>query len=281
MWLRKIRELCDSLITVSPETLERMAILDSEGKYNEHVDPINYDICEPVGPNYPYIKKPLKLRIKYFFIYNFIVRLYEPRELKAMGYSVEGKENIKGIKRAVCTCNHINKLDCVLMRKTFRGKKFYITAAPFNNMKGILGDIMRSCRMMPMSDDREGMSNFIKSVNTLLSGDNFVLFYPERSEWWCYKKPRPLEIGAFHFAAKNNVPVIPSFVTFKENGRTDKNGTKLFDMKVNVLKPIFPKEGLTLKEQIKYLKKENELRWKECYESTYGIPLVLNPKKED
>ena len=281
MWLRKIRELCDSLITVSPDTLERMAILDSEGKFNEHVDPINYDMCEPVGANYPYIKKPLKLRIKYFFIYNFIVRLYEPRELKAMGYSVEGKENIKGIKRAVCTCNHVNKLDCVLMRKTFRGKKFYITAATFNNMKGILGDIMRSCRMMPMSDDREGMANFIKSVNTLLNGNNFVLFYPERSEWWCYKKPRPLEVGAFHFAAKNNVPVIPSFVTFKENGRVDKFGTKLFDMKVNVLKPIYPKEGLSFKEQTIYLKEQNELRWKECYEKTYGVPLVLNPKKED
>ncbi len=281
MWLKKVRQICDSLITVSPQTLERMARLEEEGKYNEHVDPINYDICEPVGANFPYIKKPLRLRIKYFFIYNFIVKLYEPRELKAMGYSVEGKENLKGIKKAVCTCNHINKLDCVLMRKALKGKKLYITAAPFNNMKGILGDIMRSSRMMPMSDEREGMSNFIKSVNTLLQKNNYVLFYPERSEWWCYKKPRPLEIGAFHFAAKNNVPVIPSFVTFKENGRKDENGTSLFDMKVNILAPIYPKEGLSYKEQALYMKEENEKRWKECYEKTYGIPLVLNEPKND
>ncbi len=280
MWFKKLRAMCDSLITIEPNVLNKIEELDQKGLYNEHVDTINYDICDPVTKDYPYIKKPLKLRIKYFFIYHFIVRLYEPRELKAMGFSVIGRENLKGIDNAVCTCNHINKLDCVLMRKALKGHKLYITAAPFNNMKGLLGDIMRSTRMMPMCEEREGMTNFIKSVNTLLNTNNYVLFFPERSEWWCYKKPRPTQIGAFHFAAKNNVPVIPSFVTFSENGRVDKNGIKLFDMKVNILKPIYPKEGLSNKEQSLYLQQEHDKAWKECYEKTYGIPLELNLIKE-
>lgn len=280
--LKKIKEvigLCDWLIETTPETLKNIEIKDKEGYYNEHLDPINPDMIEPVGDNYPYIKKPFKTALKYWFMYHFMVKPLERRELKRMGFKVIGRENLKGIKSAVCTSNHVNKLDCSLNRRALKGHKLYITAGPFNNMKGALGDIMRCSRMMPMSETFAGMKHFDRSVNKLLSKKNYVLFYPERSEWWCYKKPRPMMDGAFRYAAKNNVPVIPSFITFKENGKKCASGVDLFDMTVNILKPIYPKAGLTTKEQISYLKEENARLWKECYEKTYGIPLVMNELK--
>jgi 1-acyl-sn-glycerol-3-phosphate acyltransferase len=271
-----LKNTLDSLITTRPDVLEKIKELDKQGRYNEHVDPVSYDYCYPVDPNYDYLHQPLKTRLKYFMIYNFIVRTMEPRELKRMGFSVVGRENLKGIKSAVVTSNHINKLDCSLNRRALKGHKLYITAASFNNYKGLLGDIMRSSRMMPMSDDRKGMVNFVKTINTLLQKKNYVLFYPERAEWWCYEKPRPLMPGAFHFAAKNNVPIIPNFITFKKNGKKDSNGIEMFDMTVNILKPIYPKEGLTTKENEEYLREENARAWKECYERVYKKPLVLN-----
>ncbi len=273
----KMADLFDSLIATTPEELANIEQMEKLGKYNEHVSPVNYDMCEVVDKDFKYIKKPLLTRIKYFFMQTFIVKPFENRECKLMGYSVKGRENIKGIKRAVVTSNHVVKLDCTLNRRALKGHKLYITAADFNNYKGFLGEVMRSSRMMPMSNDRQAMCNFIRSVNTLLQkGNNYVLFYPERSEWWCYKKPRPLMDGAFHFAAKNNVPIICNFITFKENGRTDKNGIKLYDMCVNILKPIYPKKELSVKENEQYMKEENYRQWKECYESYYKIPLVLN-----
>jgi 1-acyl-sn-glycerol-3-phosphate acyltransferase len=281
MGFKELKGMLDSLISTEPRVLDKIEKLDAEGRYNEHVDPVNFDYCEPVGADYKYLHQPIKTRIKNFMVYNFIVRSFEPRELKRMGFSVTGRENLKGIKSAVCTSNHVNKLDCSLIRKAMKGHKLYITAASFNNYKGLLGDIMRSSRMMPMSDERAGMANFVRTINQLLQKKNYVLFYPERSEWWCYKKPRPLQPGAFHFAAKNNVPIIPSFITFKENGRVDINGVKQYDMTVNILKPIYPKEGLTNKEQEAYLMEENYKAWKECYERVYGIPLKLNPVCEN
>jgi len=278
---KNISNMLDSLITTRPDVLDKIKELDAQGKYNEHVDPVNYDICEPVDANYDYLHQPWKKRFKYFLIYNFIIRTFEPRELKRMGFSVTGRENLKGIKSAVVTSNHVNKLDCSLNRRALKGHKLYITAASFNNYKGFLGDLMRSGRMMPMSDERAGMANFIKTINSLLKKKNYVLFYPERSEWWCYKKPRPLMEGAFHFAAKNKVPVIPNFITFKENGKKDDNGVSMYDMTVNILKPIYPKEGLTTKENEEYLREENFKAWKECYERVYGIPLVLNKLSEE
>ena len=273
MSVKQTRGMLDSLIQTTPEVIKNIEEFEKKGLFSEHVDPINPDMVLPVGDNFPYLKKPLRLRIKYFFIYNFIVKIFEPRELKRMGYKVVGRENLKGIKRAIVTSNHINKLDCTLNRHALKGHKLYITAADFNNMKGLLGDIMRASRMMPLGNTMAGMKNFDNAVNTLLKKNNYVLFYPERSEWWCYKKPRPMMNGAFHFAVKNNVPIIPNFITFKENGKKDINGIDLYDMTVNILKPIYPKEGLTPKENIKYMMEENAKAWKECYEKTYGIKL--------
>ena len=273
MSVKQTRGMLDSLIQTTPEVIKNIEEFEKKGLFSEHVDPINPDMILPVGDNFPYLKKPLRLRIKYFFIYNFIVKIFEPRELKRMGYKVVGRENLKGIKRAIVTSNHINKLDCTLNRHALKGHKLYITAADFNNMKGLLGDIMRASRMMPLGNTMAGMKNFDNAVNTLLKKNNYVLFYPERSEWWCYKKPRPMMNGAFHFAVKNNVPIIPNFITFKENGKKDINGIDLYDMTVNILKPIYPKEGLTPKENIKYMMEENAKAWKECYEKTYGIKL--------
>ena len=218
MSVKQTRGMLDSLIQTTPEVIKNIEEFEKKGLFSEHVDPINPDMILPVGDNFPYLKKPLRLRIKYFFIYNFIVKIFEPRELKRMGYKVVGRENLKGIKRAIVTSNHINKLDCTLNRHALKGHKLYITAADFNNMKGLLGDIMRASRMMPLGNTMAGMKNFDNAVNTLLKKNNYVLFYPERSEWWCYKKPRPMMNGAFHFAVKNNVPIIPNFITFKENG---------------------------------------------------------------
>ncbi|MCR5786305.1 MAG: 1-acyl-sn-glycerol-3-phosphate acyltransferase [Acholeplasmatales bacterium] len=276
---KKVKGLCDWLIETTPETIENINKLDAEGYYNEHLDPIDPNMIEPVGDNYPYIKKPLGMAIRYWLLYHLLVRPMEKRELKRMGFKVVGRENLNGINSAIITSNHVNKLDCSLNREALKGHKVYITAGTFNNMKGMLGDIMRCSRMMPMSETSAGMKHFTKSINTLLKGNNYVLFYPERAEWWCYKKPRPMMDGAFHFAAKNNVPVIPSFITFTPNGKKCASGVDMYDMTVNILAPIYPKEGLNNKEQVKYLKEENARAWKECYEKTYGIPLVMNEPK--
>ena len=128
-----LKNSLDSLITTRPDVLEKIKELDKQGRYNEHVDPVSYDYCYPVDPDYDYLHQPLKTRLKYFMIYNFIVRTMEPRELKRMGFSVVGRENLKGIKSAVVTSNHINKLDCSLNRRALKGHKLYITAASFNN----------------------------------------------------------------------------------------------------------------------------------------------------
>ena len=44
-----------------------------------------------------------------------------------------------------------------------------------------------------------------------------MLVYPEQSMWWNYRKPKPLKKGAYTFAAKNHVPVLPCFITMEDS----------------------------------------------------------------
>ena len=92
--------------------------------------------------------------------------------------------------------------------------------------------------------------------------------------WWNYRKPKPLKAGAFIFAARNNVPVIPTFITMRNTDKLEKDGSYIQAYTLHFLSPIYPDENLTLQENVNYMKSENERKCKEIYESVYGEKLT-------
>ena len=98
--------------------------------------------------------------------------------------------------------------------------------------------------------------------------------------WWNYRKPKPLKQGAFIFASKNNVPVIPTFITMRDTDKTDENGAYIQAYTLHILKPIYPDEGLSQQENMAYMLKENERQCKEIYEKVYGEPLTYLSEEE-
>ena len=185
-------------------------------------------------------------------------------------------KNAKKIKSAVVTCNHISLCDSFAIRKAI-GADFYFVAAEFNNFKGHMGKLARHTGYIPLPSklDKNKLRKFNDAISYYLNKGKKVLIYPEQSMWREYKKPRPMKNGAFRYAVKNNVPILPLFITIKDKKQpVDKNGFQNFgDYTIHILDPIYPKAELTLKENIEYLRKENYLMWKNCYEKTYGIPL--------
>ena len=149
---------------------------------------------------------------------------------------------------------------------------------------------MRHFYTLPLSSNIKTMAKFTEATNTLLQKGNFVLFYPEQAMWWNYRKPRPLKVGAYKFAVKNNVPVLPCFITMKDSdilGEDLRREIKDFDVGENFLpdgfyvqeytihigEPIYPKAELSSKENMDYLAQRNFEAWKEIYEREYGMPL--------
>jgi 1-acyl-sn-glycerol-3-phosphate acyltransferase len=106
-----------------------------------------------------------------------------------------------------------------------------------------------------------------------------VLIYPEESMWWNYRKPKPLKIGGFKFAAQNQVPILPTFITMRETEDFDNEGYPIQAYTLHILKPIYPDPLLSAKENQIRMLEENFSAWKETYEKVYGIPLTYTTKK--
>ena len=134
---------------------------------------------------------------------------------------------------------------------------------------------------MPLSSNKKTMVEFMKAVDVILQRGDFVLIYPEQSLWWNYKKPKPLKIGAFKIASRNNVPIIPIFITMQDSSIIGDDGFPVQEYIVNIAEPIYPDRNLTLKENEENMLNQNFEVWKRIYEDFYKIPLEYTTKKEE
>lgn len=96
--------------------------------------------------------------------------------------------------------------------------------------------------------------------------------------WWNYRKPKPLKDGAYKFAVRNNVPVIPIFITMQDSEIIGEDGFPVQEYIINIDEPIYQDENLTDKENISMMKDKNFEIWKKTYEKFYQVPLTYTTK---
>ena len=99
--------------------------------------------------------------------------------------------------------------------------------------------------------------------------------------WWNYRKPKPLKAGAYRFSVKNNVPVLPCFITMKDSDIMGEDGYYIQEYTIHIGKPIQPDPALPYRENIDMLMKENARVWREIYETEYSMPLVYDTETDE
>ena len=159
--------------------------------------------------------------------------------------------------------------------KAGKRKKLFrvISEANYTAFPGFYGFLMRNCNTLPLSSNRATMIKFMHAIKAILMKKHYILVYPEQSMWWNYKKPKPLKRGAFVFAADNNVPVLPCFITMEDTEVCDGEGYPVQAYTIHVERPIYPSKNRSRNENINYMMQRNFEVWKDVYETTYGIPL--------
>ena len=196
--------------------------------------------------------------------------------------NIKGIENLKNLETgAMITCNHFNPFDSFSIEEVFRtaGKskkhKLYkvIREGNYTNFPGLYGFFFRNCDTLPLSSNKRTMVEFVKAVDTILQRGDYILIYPEQSLWWNYKKPKPLKNGAFKLASRNNVPVLPIFITMEDSDFLGEDGFPVQEYIINIKPPIYPDENLSQKENVEIMKDKNFEIWKKVYEEFYEIPL--------
>lgn len=265
------------------EVLKKIEELEKEGKFD--IDAENDPPTIVLTPeNVDYLEKKMSSKLKRIFANKVGERFLNNllKDNKLIIKEIKGIENLNKVSTgAIVTCNHFNPFDCFTIEKVFRmsgkieEKRLYkiIREGNYTNFPGLYGFFFRNCDTLPLSSNKRTMVEFMKAVDTLLQKGDFILIYPEQSMWWNYRKPKPLKHGAFKMAARNNVPVIPIFITMQDSDKIDGEGFPIQEYTVNIAEPIYPDENLSQRENTEIMLNKNFEAWKKIYEDFYGIPL--------
>ena len=279
--IKKVDEIVPKLNKERQEVINRINDLERLGKFD--VDVENDPPYRHLMPgDVDYLKRKWTSKVKTmwanYYSYRFFKHLIKKGAIVIDGF--EGVENFKRVKGgAIITANHFSPFDSIplhlAMRKFARFKKLYKVIREGNyTMPGIYGYFLRNCNTLPLATNPTVLRSFQNAVDTILTKGNYILIYPEQSMWWNYRKPKPLKQGAFIFAARNNVPVIPTFITMRDTDKLAADGSIIQAYTLHFLPAIYPEEGLSQQENVLNMKKENERLCKEVYEKVYGESLT-------
>jgi 1-acyl-sn-glycerol-3-phosphate acyltransferase len=229
-----------------------------------------------------YIKKTPWQKIKTKFAFFLAYRFASKAELKNQLIidDIIGAENLKACEGVIFTANHFSPFDNYAVWKAvkpfMKGRKLYkiIREGNYTNPPKPFGLFMRHCNTLPLSSKPATMKKFVGAVSELLSRGESILIYPEQSMWWNYRKPKPMQDGAFSLAVTNNVPVVPIFITMEDSDVLDNDGFAVQEYTLHILPAIYPDNSLSLKAAKNKMKEENYTAWVKVYESFYGEPLI-------
>lgn len=263
--------------------------LEREGRFSEDAEENPpAPVLMPEDINYLPRSIKSKTQTKYAFKVArwFVNMLIKKKQLIIKEY--KGIENLEKVADgAVITCNHFNAFDSFAIQLAFeqgklKKKKMYrvIREGNYTGFPGFYGVLMRHCNTLPLSSNFKTMEKFIAAVDRVLEKNQFVLVYPEQGMWWNYRKPRPLQKGAFTFAARNNKPVLLVFITMEDSDVLDDDGFYVQEYTVHFCEPIYPDPNKKRAQNACEMRDKNYEAWKSVYEQTYGEKLTYSCDEE-
>ena len=258
------------------EILEHIAQLEKEGGESFYID-VEHDPSghELTPDEVDYLRKKLSSKCK-TLVARAIAAVGQPLVRKDLQITVVGEENLANIKGgALITSNHFSIFENLAVKEVadrVPGKhRFYRVIKGLNYFQpGWIGFLMKNCDTLPLSKNLKTMRLFGEALETLLKRDALVLIYPEQAMWWNYRKPRPPKAGAYFYASKFNVPIIPCFVTMEDTDRLDGNGFPKQKYTIHVMPPLYPDPQKKPRENEHLMMAENYRMCCELYERVYG-----------
>ena len=262
--------------------LERIAELEKKELWHHDVedDPETFPLMpDKVDYLNEKLSSKLKNRIANVFGARFFDKMIKKGQLIIK--EVRGIENFTAVEGGkLVTCNHFSVCDnyavWVALRDHMGGKLLYkiIREGNYTNPPRPFGLFMRHCNTLPLSSQSATMKKFLKAVKVLLGRGETILIYPEQSMWWNYRKPKPLQDGAFSLAVTNKVPIVPIFITMEDSDVPDGDGFFVQEYTIHILPAIYPDESLSRADAKRDMRDRNYDAWVKTYEEFYNKPLV-------
>ena len=195
---------------------------------------------------------------------------------KDLNMRVIGTEYLAGIRGgAILTSNHFSKYENLAVKEVadrVPGKhRFYRVIKGSNYfIPGVIGYLMKHCDTLPLSTNLKTTRLFAQALEHILQNNGLVLIYPEQAMWWNYRKPRPFKPGAFFYAAKSMVPIIPLFVTMEDQPEQDEYGFPKQAYTIHIHPPIYPDPAKSLRANEHEMLETNQRLCEQTYRAVYG-----------
>ena len=264
------------------EILKKIDRMEKAGRFDEDVEadpPARTLMPEEIDYLKRSVPQKMKTKLAFAMARRFVYNLLD--EKKMIVKEIRGIEHFKNLQSgAVITCNHFNAFDSFAIQLAYEAagqpdRTFYrvIREGNYTSFPGFYGFLMRNCNTLPLSSNLGTLKKFMDATGQLLREGHFVLVYPEQSMWWNYRKPKPLKKGAYVFAAKNNVPVLPCFITMKDSDILGEDGFFVQEYTIHIGAPIYPEKALSYGQNVSNMMERNATVWRQIYEREYQIPL--------
>ena len=264
------------------ELLRRISYLEQQKLW--HLDVEDYPETYPLMPDkVDYLNEKLSSKIKNKIANIAGARFFDKMiaDRQMIIKEVKGIENFRAVTGGrIVTCNHFSVCDnyavWVALREYMNGKMLYkvIREGNYTNPPKPFGLFMRHCNTLPLSRQMATMKKFLQAVRTLLERGETILIYPEQSMWWNYRKPKPMQDGAFALAVRNKAPIVPIFITMEDSDILDGDGFFVQEYTIHILPAIYPDPSLSSASAKEAMRKENYEAWVRVYEDFYKQPLV-------
>ena len=127
----------------------------------------------------------------------------------------------------------------------------YIIVHPNNVSIKIIGSVTPSLGALPLPDDMNAYTNFVKAVDGRIKEKKAVVIYPEAHIWPYYTKIRPFSDASFHYPVRLDAPVFAFTNTYHKRkfGKEPRIITYIDG-------PFYPDKSLPVKERKKKLRDE-------------------------
>lgn len=235
------------------EYLDKINVLEKEKKFDVDINAGEYFGVQEMEENQRYIYDRFIDKLYYAFL-RVIVFIFAPIiNFFTYDLRIRGRKNLKKVKGAVVVSNHVTLLESLILKQAVFRKIYYVGGA-HNNKKGFGGYTIKILVILPLSEKFSNQKNLDNAIASHLSQGRLISIDPEQAMWRGYTKIRPFKNGAFYYAIKNNVPIVPTVQLIRKANFLDKLIGRKFKVTLKILPPVYPDKNLQGKEQLNDLK---------------------------
>ena len=163
------------------------------------------------------------------------------------GLKIEGRENLDKVgDEYITVANHINMIDCAMITLSIFPRIPYFLTLQSNLEIPIIKYLVMLLRGIPIPRNKSGKEKMVNTIDGLLKKGEVVGIYPDGELIPYYEGIREFKNGAFNFAVKNQVPILPIVFTYREPEGIIRFIKKKPFITLTILEPEFPRAEKTM-----------------------------------